>query len=112
MENQLIATFAAVSAIAAVVYTIVTARLLRVTTKSIDMTRRAVLLNALMYEAELQLRVDERNTDGSVRFRTATVGEHMGKIARFREQLEQCGLEHQPPTQDSDTTRVSDTSAG
>jgi hypothetical protein len=89
MENQLIITvFAGISALTAVVYTVVTARLLRTTSRSIDMTRRAVLLNGLMYQADLQLRLDEQNSDGSLRFRKSTVAEHMGRIARFAEEIE------------------------
>ena len=89
MENQMIVLFTGVNALSAVVYTIVTARLLRATTRSVEMTRRAVLLNAMMYRAELELRVDERSSDGSLRFRQPIVAEHMGKIARFCEQVEE-----------------------
>jgi hypothetical protein len=90
--TQIILT--AIIAATTIVYTIVTAYLLNATKKSIDLTRRALVLSALMKEAELVLEDSARNPDGTLRYGgeksvpRMTLHEYGNKVINFRKEIE------------------------
>jgi len=86
--------FTGIIAATTIVYTIVTAFLLKATKKSIDLTRRALVLSALMKEAELVLEDTARNPDGTLRYGgeqsapRMTLRGYGNKVIKFREEIE------------------------
>ncbi len=89
MQNQLIILFTGVIAVATVIYTVVTVALLLTTSRSVAVTRQALLLNALVHEAELSFRFSERHPDGSKRFSDSDISHYTVQIVRLREELQE-----------------------
>ena len=87
MDTQLVTIFTGVSAAAAVIYTIVTARLLRTTRRAVDATLRAIELTALMHENELMLRVKDKNPDGTNQFSQSYVFSLINDLENFKDEL-------------------------
>jgi hypothetical protein len=89
--------FTGLIAIATVIYTVATARLLSATKRSVELTREALLLSAMMQEAELAFRENEQHPDGSQRFGAeqsrarSTLREYQGKVIDFRQRIEALG---------------------
>jgi hypothetical protein len=78
-----------------ITYTIVTAFLLRATKKSVDLTRRALLLSALIEEAKLVFEETAKNPDGTARHGASrapsrmALHEYRGKVRKFRKEMEE-----------------------
>ncbi len=96
MDTTQIISIALTGTIAAatITYTVVTTFLLLATKKSVDLTRRALMLSALMREAELVLEETAVNPDGTARHgasrapsRVALHG-YQDKVREFREEIE------------------------
>ena len=77
-----------------IAYAVVTTFLLLTTKKSVDLTRRALMLSALMQEADLVFRETEQHPDGSQRFGGSqsvsrqALRDYGGKVIKFREEME------------------------
>jgi len=87
--------FTGVIAFATIAYAVVTALLLWTNAKSLELTRKAILLTALVHEAEFVFKKGQKNSDGSASFGGLesalrhSLYKYMGKIMKFREEIEQ-----------------------
>src|SRR5262245_37319209 len=103
------AAAATVAALSTVVYTVITLRLLRRSTESIELTQRAIFLNALASEAELYFATTELNPDGTLRLGADSapprveVWAYITKIRTIRGELEA----RVPSLRSGDTSRLS-----
>jgi hypothetical protein len=86
--------FTGVIAVTTVVYAAATLVLMWMTRRSVELAQRALVLSALMQEAELTFRESEQHPDGSQRFggerspSRVALREYRGKIRRLRMEME------------------------
>ena len=96
MDTAQIISIALTGIIAAttIAYAVVTTFLLLATKKSVDLTRRELMLSALMQEADLVFRETEQHPDGSQRFGGSqspsrqALRDYRGKVKEFRKEME------------------------
>jgi hypothetical protein len=89
--------FTGVIAVTTIVYTAATVILMSMTRKSVELARRALILSAMMQEAELTFRESEHHPDGSQRFggeqspARKALQKYRSEVRRLRMEMEGAG---------------------